>query len=225
MGLQVINRNGEKEDVRFDAILERLAALCDGLDTNWVDPAHVTKLVIEGLYDGVTTRELDDLAAETAAALAGDHPDYSRFAARICVDDLHRSTKDTFSEVIADLRDFIDSESGEHAPLISEEIYQVVMKNKDFLDSIIDYGRDHNYDYFGFKTLQRSYLLKLDGEVAERPQHMLLRVAVGILYDDMEKLNALYEELCWDHDDELMFSHDGSKIIIYNNKIVIFFMS
>ncbi len=193
MGLQVINRNGEKEDVRFDAILERLTALCDGLDTNWVDPAHVTKLVIEGLYDGVTTRELDELAAETAAALAGDHPDYSRFAARICVDDLHRSTKDVFSEVIADLRDFVDSESGEHAPLISEEIYQVVMKNKDYLDSVINYDRDYNYDYFGFKTLQRSYLLKLDGKVAERPQHMLLRVAVGIHHDDMEKVKKTYD--------------------------------
>ena len=191
--MQVVNRKGEREDVRFDAILEKLSGLTDGLDTNWVDAANLTKLTIEGLYDGVTTRELDQLAAETAASLASHHPDYSKLAARICVDDLHRSTKETFSEVITDLREFIDPESGEHAPLISAEIYEIIMENKETLDNYIDYNRDFNYDYFGFKTLERSYLLKLNAEVAERPQHMLMRVAVGIHHDNIEKALETYD--------------------------------
>ena len=194
MTMQVVNRKGEREDVRFDAIHEKLSSLTDGLDTNWVDAANLTKLTIEGLYDGVTTRELDQLAAETAASLALHHPDYSnKFAARICVDDLHRSTKDCFSEVITDLRDFIDPESGEHAPLISQEVYDIIMANKEKLDSYIDYNRDFSYDYFGFKTLERSYLLKLNGEVAERPQHMLMRVAVGIHHGDIDKALETYD--------------------------------
>ena len=193
MTMQVVNRKGEREDVRFDAILEKLSGLTNGLDTNWVDAANLTKLTIEGLYDGVTTRELDQLAAETAASLASHHPDYSKLAARICVDDLHRSTKETFSEVITDLRDFIDPESGEHAPLISQEVYDIIMANKTTLDSYVDYDRDFNYDYFGFKTLERSYLLKLNGEVAERPQHMLMRVAVGIHHDNIEKALETYD--------------------------------
>ena len=193
MTMQVVNRKGEREDVRFDAILEKLSGLTNGLDTNWVDAANLTKLTIEGLYDGVTTRELDQLAAETAASLASHHPDYSKLAARICVDDLHRSTKETFSEVITDLREFIDPESGEHAPLISQEVYDIIMANKATLDNYVDYDRDFNYDYFGFKTLERSYLLKLNGEVAERPQHMLMRVAVGIHHNNIEKALETYD--------------------------------
>ena len=191
--MQVVNRKGEREDVRFDAILEKLTILSDGLDSNWVDPTHLTKLTIEGLYDGVTTRELDQLAAETAASLASHHPDYSKLAARICVDDLHRSTKETFSEVITDLREFVDPESGAHAPLISPEVYEVIMANKETLDSYIDYDRDFNYDYFGFKTLERSYLLKINGAVAERPQHMLMRVAVGIHHENIGKALETYD--------------------------------
>ncbi|MDA1131201.1 MAG: ribonucleoside-diphosphate reductase subunit alpha [archaeon] len=193
MALQVVNRKGEREDVRFDAIMEKLTILSEGLDPVWIDPAHVAKLTIEGLYDGVTTRELDQLAAETAASLASQHPDYSRLAARICVDDLHRSTKTQFSEVITDLRDYIDPESRKHAPLISEEVYAVIMENAEVLDNHIDYGRDHIYDYFGFKTLERSYLLKLNGEVAERPQHMLMRVSVGIHHGNIEKALKTYD--------------------------------
>ena len=193
MTMQVVNRNGEREDVRFDAILEKLAKLSEGLDKSWVDPSQLTKLTIEGLYDGVTTRELDQLAAETAASLASHHPDYSKLAARICVDDLHRSTKSLFSEIVTDLREFIDPESGEHAPLISKEIYEIIQENKEVLDNHIDYSRDFNYDYFGFKTLERSYLLKLNGVVAERPQHMLMRVAVGIHHSDIDKALRTYD--------------------------------
>ena len=193
MTMQVVNRKGEREDVRFDAILDKLRRLTEGLDQNWVDPANLTKLTIEGLYDGVTTRELDQLAAETAASLVSQHPDYSKLAARICVDDLHRSTKDTFTDVITDLREYIDPESKKHAPLISEEVYDVIMANAEVLNNHIDYNRDFNYDYFGFKTLERSYLLRLDGEVAERPQHMLMRVAVGIHHGDIEKALQTYD--------------------------------
>jgi ribonucleoside-diphosphate reductase alpha chain len=191
--MQVVNRKGEREDVRFDAIHEKLRSLAHGLDPVWVDPGHVTKLTIEGLYDGVTTRELDQLAAETAASLASQHPDYSRLAARICVDDLHRSTKDTFTDVITDLREYIDPESGMHAPLISEEVYDIIMANAEVLNNHIDYSRDHNYDYFGFKTLERSYLLRLNGEIAERPQHMLLRVSVGIHHGNITKALETYD--------------------------------
>ncbi len=193
MAMQVVNRKGEREDVRFDAILEKLTVLSEGLNSKWVDPGHVTKLTIEGLYDGVTTRELDQLAAETAASLASQHPEYSRLAARICVDDLHRATKDTFSDVITDLREYIDPESGKHAPLISEEVFDVIMEHADVLNNHIDYSRDNNYDYFGFKTLERSYLLRLDGEIAERPQHMLMRVSVGIHYNNIPRALETYD--------------------------------
>ncbi|RJV00713.1 MAG: ribonucleoside-diphosphate reductase subunit alpha [Candidatus Poseidoniales archaeon] len=193
MGLQVVKRNGDKEDVRFDAIQEKLTNLSVGLNTDWVDPGMLTKLVIEGLYDGVTTSELDELAAETAASLAAQHPDYSKLAARICVDNLHRSTKDVFTDVVSDLRNYVDPESGKHAPLISEEVFDIIMANKDVLNSHIDYDRDHNYDYFGFKTLERSYLLRLDGNVVERPQHMLMRVAVGIHHGKIEKALETYD--------------------------------
>jgi len=193
MTMQVIKRNGEKEAVRFDAILEKLTKLSEDLNTEWIDPGMVTKLTIEGLYDGVTTRELDMLAAETAASLTSQHPDYSRLAARICVDDLHRSTKGVFTDVIRDLREYIDPESGKHAPLISQEVFDIVMANAEVLNNHIDYSRDNNYDYFGIKTLERSYLLRLNGEIAERPQDMLMRVAVGIHHGNIEKALETYD--------------------------------
>ncbi|RAH15639.1 MAG: ribonucleoside-diphosphate reductase subunit alpha [Methanobacteriota archaeon] len=193
MGLQVINRSGERVDVRFDAILEKLAKLSEGLDTDWVDTGLVAKMVIEGLYDGVTTKELDELAAETSASLVSHHPDYSILAARIAVDNLHRSTKDSFSDLIEDLYAYIDPETKKHAPLISDEVLEVIRINKDILNEHIDYSRDFNYDYFGFKTLSRSYLLKLNGEIAERPQHMLMRVAIGIHSNDVERALETYD--------------------------------
>ncbi len=193
MGLQVINRQGEREDVRFDAILEKLNKLAVGLNTDWVDTGLVTKNVVEGLYDGVSTREVDKLAAETAASFAANHPDYGMLAAKISVENLHRDTKEKFSDVITDLREYIDPETGKHAPLISEEIYTFIMENKEVLDGHVDYSRDYNYDYFGFKTLEKSYLLKLYGEVAERPQHMLMRVAAGIHSDDLDRALKTYD--------------------------------
>ena len=138
MGLKVVKRSGVREDVRFDAILEKITNLSAGLNLDWVDPGHVTKLVIEGLYDGVTTSELDKLAAETAASLVSHHSDYSYLAARISVDDLHRSTRDSFVETVTALYDYVDSESGKHAPLISEEVLEVVRNNAQELDDYID---------------------------------------------------------------------------------------
>ena len=146
MGLQVVKRNGDKEDVRFDAIQEKLTNLSVGLNTDWVDPGMLTKLVIEGLYDGVTTSELDELAAETAASLAAQHPDYSKLAARICVDNLHRSTKDVFTDVVSDLRNYVDPESGKHAPLISEEVLIILTNSLSSLAAItIKFGRVDKY--------------------------------------------------------------------------------
>ena len=193
MGLHVINRQGEREAVRFDAILEKLDKLAIGLNTDWVDTGLVTQKVVEGLFDGVTTKAVDKLAAETAASLAANHPDYGMLAAKVSVENLHRDTKEKFSDVITDLREYIDPETGKHAPLISEEIYDFIMQNKEVLDGHVDYSRDYNYDYFGFKTLEKSYLLKLYGEVAERPQHMLMRVAAGIHSNDLERALKTYD--------------------------------
>ena len=193
MGMQVVKRDGHLEDVRFDAILHKLQGLADGLDSDWVDVGLITKLVIEGLYDGVTTRELDQLAAETSASMVSTHSDYSRLAARISVDDLHRVTSDSFSELIEALHAYIDPETNKPAPLISDEVLEFVRQNAGELDSYIDYTRDYNYDFFGFKTLERSYLLKMYGEIAERPQHMLMRVAVGIHSDDLAKALETYD--------------------------------
>jgi ribonucleoside-diphosphate reductase alpha chain len=193
MGLKVVNRKGEEEAVRFDAIREKLEGLAEGLDQNWVDTGLVAKLVIEGLYDGVTTKELDQLSAETAASLVSNHPDYSYLAARIAVDDLHKSTSDSFSEIINQLHTYIDPESDKPAPLISAEVHKIIMDNAEMLDSHIDYNRDNNYDYFGFKTIERSYLLKMYGIVAERPQQMLMRVSIGIHKNNLEKALETYD--------------------------------
>ncbi|OMP31996.1 ribonucleoside-diphosphate reductase subunit alpha [Mangrovimonas sp. DI 80] len=190
--MYVVKRDGRKEPVMFDKITARVRKLCYGLN-ELVDPVKVAMRVIEGLYDGVTTSELDNLAAEIAATLTTAHPDYARLAARISVSNLHKNTKKTFSEVMQDLYTYVNPRTGKKAPLLSEEVYNVVMENRDILDSTIIYNRDFGYDYFGFKTLERSYLLKLNGNIAERPQHMLMRVAVGIHLNDMDAVVETYE--------------------------------
>jgi len=176
----------------FDKITARVRKLCYGLN-KLVEPTKVAMRVIEGLYDGVTTSELDNLAAETAATMTVQHPDYAKLAARIAVSNLHKNTKKTFSEVITDLYDYVNPRTEKKAPLIAEDTYKVIMDNAETLDSTIIYNRDFNYDYFGFKTLERSYLLKLNGIVAERPQHMLMRVAIGIHLEDIDEAIATYE--------------------------------
>jgi len=190
--MYVVKRDGRKEQIMFDKITARVRKLCYGLN-ELVDPLKVTMRVIEGLYDGVTTSELDNLAAEIAATMTTAHPDYARLAARISVSNLHKNTKKTFSDVMHDLYTYVNPRTGKDAPLLADEVYKVIMENKDTLDSTIIYNRDFGYDYFGFKTLERSYLLKLNGQIAERPQHMLMRVAVGIHLNDIESAIETYE--------------------------------
>ena len=189
--MYVVKRDGRRESVKFDKITARIKKLCYGLNP-LVTPEKVAMKVIEGLYDGVTTSELDNLAAEVAATNTITHPDYALLASRIAVSNLHKNTKKSFSETVKDLYEYIDPKTNEKAPLISDEVYSVIKKNADVLDSTIIYDRDFRYDFFGFKTLERSYLLKLNGEVAERPQQMLMRVAIGIHTDDIDSAIETY---------------------------------
>lgn len=190
--MYVEKRDGRKEPIMFDKITARVRKLCYGLN-ELVDPVKVAMRVIEGLYDGVTTSELDNLAAEIAATMTTSHPDYAKLAARISVSNLHKNTKKTFSEVMTDLYAYVNPRTGQKAPLLADDVYQVIQENKEKLDSLIIYNRDFHYDYFGFKTLERSYLLKLNGKIAERPQHMLMRVSLGIHPDDLEAAIETYE--------------------------------
>jgi len=190
--MYVIKRNGQKEPVMFDKITARIRKLCYGLSP-LVEPTKVAMRVIEGLYDGVTTSELDNLAAEVSATMTTTHPDYAQLAARVSVSNLHKNTKKTFSEVMTDLYEYVNPHTNKKAPLLSDEVYKVIMDNKETLDSRIIYSRDFNYDYFGFKTLERSYLLKLNGKIAERPQHMLMRVSIGIHIGDLDAAIETYE--------------------------------
>lgn len=190
--MYVVKRDGRREPVMFDKITDRIRILCYELN-ELVDPVKVAMRVIEGLYDGVSTSELDNLAAETAASMTVSHPDYALLAARIAVSNLHKNTKKVFSEVIEDLYTYINPRTNQEAPLIADDVYKVIKANADRLDSTIIYQRDFNYDYFGFKTLERSYLLKLNGQIVERPQHMLMRVAVGIHLDDIDSVIETYE--------------------------------
>lgn len=176
----------------FDKITARIKKLCYGLN-ELVDPLKVAMRVIEGLYDGVTTSELDNLAAEVSATMTTSHPDYAKLAARISVSNLHKNTKKTFSEVMTDLHEYVNPRTGKKAPLLADEVQKVIQENKELLDSTIIYNRDFNYDYFGFKTLERSYLLKLNGKIAERPQHMLMRVSIGIHIDDIDAAIETYD--------------------------------
>ncbi|MFN8280614.1 MAG: ribonucleoside-diphosphate reductase subunit alpha [Saprospiraceae bacterium] len=178
--MQVIKRNGKSESVSFDKITARIKKLCYGLEPTFVDPIHISQKVIQGLYNGVTTTELDNLAAETAASLAAVHPDYGILAARIAVSNLHKNTNKSFSETMEALYNYIDPLTNQKAGLISDETIEVIRQNTDELDSAIIYDRDYSFDYFGFKTLERSYLLRMDKKVVERPQHLLMRSAVGI---------------------------------------------
>eukprot|EP01084_Bolivina_argentea_P292032 501967_1 len=189
--MYVIKRNGSKEPVHFDKITSRIKKLAWGLSHD-IDPIQVAKKVCVGVYAGVTTSELDELAAQTAAHMVTVHPDYGLLAARIEVSNLQKNTKKVFSEVISDLYSYINPRSGEAGPLISDRVYKIVQENKEKLDAAIVYGRDYGYDYFGIKTLTKSYLLKLNGIIAERPQHMLMRVSLGIHHEDLDSAIETY---------------------------------
>lgn len=190
--MQVIKRSGRREDVSFDKITARLRKLSYGLDPQFVSIHEVSMKVIMGLYDGVSTVELDNLAAETAATMATIHPDYALLAARIAVSNLHKETEKSFSKVIDALYKYIDPKTGERAGLISEQVHKIVMHNKERLDSAIIFDRDFEFDYFGFKTLERSYLMRMNGRPVERPQHLFMRVSVGIHGEDIEAAIETY---------------------------------
>jgi ribonucleoside-diphosphate reductase alpha chain len=189
--MYVVKRDGRKEAVKFDKITARIIKMCYGLDP-LVSPEAVAMKVIEGIYDGVSTSDLDNLAAEVAAAKTIDHPDYALLASRIAVSNLHKETKKTFSEVIEDLHHYIDPKTGQNASLVADDVYAIIQENKEAFDSSIIYDRDFRYDYFGFKTLSRSYLMRLNGKIAERPQQMLMRVAIGIHKKDVASAIKTY---------------------------------
>lgn len=191
----VVKRDGRRESVKFDKITARVEKLSYGLDSNFVEPIDVAKKVIEGLFDGVSTPELDNLAAEIAATMTVRHPDYAKLAARIAISNLHKTTSKSFSNTMKRLYTYVDPKTGQNAPLVSKETYGIVKKNAAVLDSTIIYDRDFSYDYFGFKTLERSYLMKLDGNIVERPQHLLMRVAVGIHGENIESAIETYHLL------------------------------
>ncbi|CAK9863139.1 unnamed protein product [Sphagnum jensenii] len=193
--MYVIKRDGRQEAVHFDKITARLKKLSYGLNPEHCEPVLVAQKVCMGVYKGVTTSQLDELAAETAAAMTANHPDYAILAARIAVSNLHKNTKKSFSETVKDMYFHVNGESNLKAPLIADDVYDVIMKNAARLDSEIIYDRDFDYDYFGFKTLERSYLLKVNGRVVERPQHMLMRVAVGIHKSDIEAVLKTYHTM------------------------------
>ncbi|MDG1262579.1 MAG: ribonucleoside-diphosphate reductase subunit alpha [Flavobacteriales bacterium] len=187
----VKKRDGRREAVKFDKITARIKKLCYGLHES-VDPTKIAMKVIEGVYDGVTTSELDNLAAEVSATNAVTHPDYALLASRLAVSNLHKGTKKSFSDVMSDLYNYVDPKTGDKASLLAEDVHKIIQENSEYLDSNIIYDRDFSYDFFGFKTLERSYLLKIDGEVAERPQQMLMRVSVGIHKEDLEAAVETY---------------------------------
>ncbi|GAB2984386.1 ribonucleoside-diphosphate reductase subunit alpha [Mucilaginibacter puniceus] len=190
--MYVVKRDGKKESVKFDKITARIEKLCYGLNPALVDPVDVAKKVIEGLFDGVTTSELDNLAAETAASLTTKHPDYALLASRIAVSNLHKNTIKSFSETMRLLYNYVDPKNGKNASLLADDVWEVIEKNAEELDSSIIYDRDFGFDYFGFKTLEKSYLLKLEGQIVERPQHLFMRVSIGIHKEDIESAIKTY---------------------------------
>ena len=194
MNIKVVKRNGKKEPVMLDKILDRITQQTYGLD-KLIIPFEVAQKVIEGIMPDIKTQVLDQLAMETAASLATKHPDYSILAARLAITNLHKETKKSFSETVTDLYKYIDPKTGKHSPIVSENFHNIVKKHADEIDSAIVHSRDHNFDYFGFKTLEKSYLLKLDGKVAERPQYMYMRTALQVWGENLEKVIETYNTL------------------------------
>jgi ribonucleoside-diphosphate reductase alpha subunit len=190
--MYIVKRDGSHQQVKFDNITKRIRTLCDGLDAKYVDPVPVTQKVIEGFYAGITTMEIDTLAAETCAYMSQKHPDFSTLAARIAVSNLHKSTSDSFSETVRLLHEYRDQQ-GRHAGLISDTVRQFVDEHAEEVDGAIDYRRDYDYDFFGFKTLEKSYLLRMNGKIVERPSHMLMRVACGIHAGDVKAAIETYD--------------------------------
>ena len=189
----VQKRDGRRESVKFDKITARIEKLCAGLNRDYVEPVKIAQKVIDGLYDGVSTVQLDDLAAEIAASMTTRHPDFAKLAARIAISNLHKVTSGSFSNTMKHMYTFVDEKTGENAPLLSSVTYGVIKRNAKKLDEAIDYERDFNYDFFGYKTLERAYLMRLNGKIVERPQHMLMRVSVGIHGEDIKSAIETYD--------------------------------
>jgi len=190
--MKVIKRNGSAEAVSFDKITARVKKLCYGINQEFVEPVEIAKHVIKSIYDGVSTTELDNLAAETAATMAATHPDYSLLAARIAISNLHKNTNKSFSATMEILYNYIDPKNNQKASLIADDIMAIIRDNREKLDSAIIYDRDFVFDYFGFKTLEKSYLMRANGEVVERPQHLLMRAAIGIHQHDVDAAIETY---------------------------------
>ena len=190
--MYVLKRNGKQEAVHFDKITSRVMKLSYGLALKSDDIIEIAKKVIIGIYNGVPTTELDNLAAETAASFTTKHPDFAVLAARIAVSNLHKSTIKSFSETAALIYNYVDSKSGEKAPLLADDVYDIIQQNADRFNAAIIYERDYHFDYFGFKTLEKSYLLKVNGKIVERPQHLFMRVAIGIHKNDIEAAIETY---------------------------------
>ncbi|CAK9118403.1 unnamed protein product [Durusdinium trenchii] len=190
--MYVVKRDGHKQEVKFDNITKRLRNLCEGLDPRYIDPVLVTQKVVEGLHTGITTAQIDTLAAETCAYMSQKHPDFSTLAARIAVSNLHKNTSDSFCETCKILFHYVDPQ-GRNAGLLAQEIWDFVKENGKELDEAIDYDRDLGYDYFGFKTLEKSYLLRVGGRIVERPQHLIMRAACGIHCGDLKATLETYE--------------------------------
>jgi ribonucleoside-diphosphate reductase alpha chain len=188
----VVKRDGRLESVKFDKITARIEKLCYGLNTDYINPVDIAKKVIAGIYDRVTTVALDNLAAEITASMTCAHPDYSILASRIAISNLHKVTSKSFSNTMKRLYTYIDPKTGENASLIAKEVYGIIKEHASLFDNTIDYTRDFSYDYFGFKTLERSYLMKLDDKIVERPQHMLMRVAIGIHQENTDAAIETY---------------------------------
>jgi ribonucleoside-diphosphate reductase alpha chain len=195
INIKVTKRNGKREPVMLDKVLERINQQTYGLDSKWVQPFEVAQKVIEGITPDIQTRILDQLAMETAAALTTKHPDYATLAARLAITALHKETKKSFSETMEDLYNYVDPNTRKHSPVISLDFFNIVKKHADQLNSAIVHSRDHNFDYFGYKVLERSYLLKLNGQVAERPQYMYMRTALQIWRENIEKVIETYNLL------------------------------
>jgi len=193
--MKVTKRNGKKEPLMLDKILDRINQQTYGLDPRWIQSFDVAQKVIEGITPDIETRILDTLAMETAASLTVKHPDYATLAARIAITALHKETNKSFSQTVKELYNYVDPNTRKHSPVVSEDFYKLVMKNSDQLDSAIVHSRDHNFDYFGYKVLERSYLLKLNGKVAERPQYMYLRTALQVWGSNIEKVVETYNLL------------------------------
>lgn len=193
--IKVTKRNGKKEPLMLDKILERINQQTYGLDTKWIVPFEIAQKVIEGITPDVETRVLDNLAMETAASLTSKHPDYAILASRLAITSLHKETKKSFSETMMDLYNYVNPKTGKHSPVISDKFYQIVKKHEDELDSAIVHSRDHNFEYFGYKVLEKSYLLKLNGKVAERPQYMYMRTAIQVWGENMSKVIETYNLL------------------------------